>query len=317
VSLEQLHEPRAVLDALGRQLVPSFLLAEHADLAHGLQVLERKLEEDRVIIIVDNVESVLTDTSTEAAVDESKRVLPLFETLGRIGATRLLFTSRQALPKPFDGNDLEVGRLEREEARRLIAAVFATLTTSPGSTPRDVEVDALIDAVSGHARSLVLLAPIVLARGVPSTVDQLKSRCKTCGASTRTSGSSLCFASLDVSLRHLSPEERGALRPLAMFQGGGHRMAIARALGVKHDDGAGPLPEKLFALGLMTRVEPGYIRFDPALAPKLLEELSATETDAARGSGSKLRPPWHAFYTTTWRRTPRSSFALDPPTCRI
>ncbi|MGH9844598.1 MAG: AAA family ATPase, partial [Blastocatellia bacterium] len=59
VSLEEYHDARGVLDALGRQLLPSYSVAEYNDLAAALQPVAQALRDRRTVIVIDNVESVL------------------------------------------------------------------------------------------------------------------------------------------------------------------------------------------------------------------------------------------------------------------
>jgi hypothetical protein len=63
VSLEEIQDVRPVVDALGRQLVPKYSVAHYpADqlLGQALQPIQRALEDAATVIVVDNVESVLT-----------------------------------------------------------------------------------------------------------------------------------------------------------------------------------------------------------------------------------------------------------------
>ena len=62
VSLEDVQETRAVVDGIGRQLVPQYSVAQYPAeqlLGRALQPIQRALEDERTVIVVDNVESVL------------------------------------------------------------------------------------------------------------------------------------------------------------------------------------------------------------------------------------------------------------------
>ncbi|MCK4316846.1 MAG: CHAT domain-containing protein, partial [Anaerolineae bacterium] len=60
VCLESVQETRAVVDGIGRQLVPNYSVAEYPAeqlLGRALQPIQRALEDERTVIVVDNVES--------------------------------------------------------------------------------------------------------------------------------------------------------------------------------------------------------------------------------------------------------------------
>src|SRR5262249_2362418 len=110
VSVEAHGTARAVLDALGRQLVPDYSVATFASLEQAEQPLTGALVEQRTLLVVDNLESILhppylaADTPELLAEEDRSElaaILALCERLHRHGETRLLFTSREALPAPF------------------------------------------------------------------------------------------------------------------------------------------------------------------------------------------------------------------------
>lgn len=84
---------RAVVDVLGQQLVhKDYRVAEYKDLEQALQPIQRELENQRVLIVVDNVESLLADEANLAEVLELLRGLLL-----------------SALPSPISGEGLGMG----------------------------------------------------------------------------------------------------------------------------------------------------------------------------------------------------------------
>jgi len=90
------------------------------------------------------------------------------------------------------------------------------------------------------------------------------------------------FASVELSLRRLPAGTRERIRPLGVFQGGGSLTAIAAMLGGLDREAVVGLARQLEEVGLAELIEPGYVRFDPALGPALVRELSETERDTAR-----------------------------------
>jgi hypothetical protein len=108
VSVEQHSHDRAVLDALGRQLVgQDYSVATFTTLDDACRPVERVLREDSVLLVIDNLESVLPtpplpgaapDPLADLTADTADAILQLCARLGAIGDTRLGFTSREALP---------------------------------------------------------------------------------------------------------------------------------------------------------------------------------------------------------------------------
>ncbi len=85
---------------------------------------------------------------------------------------RLVFTSRESPPEPFDDvrNHLHLTRLDKPDAVALVARVMTDAGLAP---PREEEendappeIETLVEAVDCHARSLVLLAPRIPHIGV-------------------------------------------------------------------------------------------------------------------------------------------------------
>ena len=130
VSVETHGHRRAVLDALGRQLVgDNYSAAAFDDVEQAILPIERALREQSTLLVVDNMESILLppyletpEALSEEAGRELKAILALCERLLKVGDTRLVFTSREALPAPFDAprHRRELHRLDREDAVKLV-----------------------------------------------------------------------------------------------------------------------------------------------------------------------------------------------------
>ncbi len=72
------------------------------------------------------------------------------------------------------------------------------------------------------------------------------------------------YASVELSLRRLSPEIREHVQRLAVFHGGGHLWVIANVLEIELEQ-SGIIPESLVRVGLGEGQDYGYLRLDPAL----------------------------------------------------
>ena len=276
VSLEKVQDARAVVDALGRQLVlPKYSVAEYpADqlLKQALQPIQRALEDEPTVVVVDNVESALPDLTG------FRNLSGLFTRLLESDPhTRLVFTSREDLPEPFAPQKrryLRLGRLRREDAIQLVEQHM------PEPPPPDdaTKIEELVEAVQGHARSLVLLAPEVSRRGVMVTTATLSHLMAKLHDAYPDDRERSLYASVELSLGRLSPEMRQRIRPLGVFQGEADINVLAPVLGMSVPE-TQPLVEALIGVGLADHVAYGHIRLHPALGPYLAQELTAEETE--------------------------------------
>jgi hypothetical protein len=188
VSVETHGHQRAVVDALGRQVVGTAFSAA-GDLEAAILQVERALREQATLVVVDNMESVLLppfvaqetpEALSEDAAQELAAILAVCARLLKAGDTRLVFTSREALPAPFDArrHRRELHRLDRDDAVKLVERVLNVDGGGGGaagaaSDAAREEIEQLLDAVHGHARTLALLAPALRARGVDATRTSL------------------------------------------------------------------------------------------------------------------------------------------------
>jgi tetratricopeptide (TPR) repeat protein len=265
-SVEQLTEARQALFSLGQQLIPNFATRTGTDDEHGCQLLEQFLSDQKTLLVIDNVESIL-ETRDQGG------ILKLCERLGKAGGTRLVYTSREALPSPFEQHRLQIGRLDPETAKRVLRSV---LSKAPAGANEE-DLSNLVAALGGHARSLVLIAREVGAAGVRHATENLRKVLEAIEAKHPGERENSVLASAELSLRRLPAELRRLLGPLSVFHGGGSLGGIGLALELGPDR-VRELAGALIGVGLAELVEPGYLRFDPAL---LGVELWAGEREKA------------------------------------
>ena len=300
VSVEEHGDAQAVLFALGAQLVPDYVRQGGTEYDMGLQLLERVLRQEAVLLVFDNLESLLLpppDEALGAATDLAfepevlHNVLALARHLNAIGRTRLIFTSREALPEPFTRFHIALDRLERRDAITLVGQVLAEHSgDDPRRRPADEDEAAiaeLVDAVGCHARSLVLLAREVGRSGVRQATQRLHELMAGLQRRYPNDRQRSLLASVELSLRRLPADLRHKLGPLGAFQGGGTGWAMAQVLGLDYQqDEEITLGRQLEAVGLGTLLSVGsgltYLRLNPALAPALWGELSETQRHSAR-----------------------------------
>ena len=269
VSLEEYSHDRAVLDALGRQLVGkrysvATLSETNGDLKKALQPIQRVLENESCLLLLDNMESLLADN------DNIQPVLQLaHDLLASDSKTRLLLTSRESLPTPFNhqARQITLGELNKTDAKQLIINVMnqqglALKHDDQGRTPE--EVNALITAVNGHARALVLLAQELSIQGVTATTENLQAIMQKLEQDHKGERENSLFASLELSLQRLSAESRELVKGLAVLHDGGDLTMIAHILEIE-DEVAAQLCAELIQVGLAEEKDYHYLRLDPAL----------------------------------------------------
>ncbi|MFH0980157.1 MAG: TIR domain-containing protein [Planctomycetota bacterium] len=290
VSVETHSNVAAVLDAIGRQLVPDYSVATFDDLERAIQPVERALIEQSTLLVVDNMESILLPPyleTPEALSEEARReldaILKLCARLNAKGETRLVFTSREALPAPFaaERHRRELPELAREDAVKLVERVLNQEAAGAGEAAdagREA-IEQLVDAVHGHARTLALLAPALRSRGVEATRASLVELMAEMERKFPGSREKSVFASVELSLRRMSPANRDKARVLGVFHGGVDLEAFRVMMEWEEPDVAS-LAVDLIGTGLATPNRYNHLTLNPALCPYVRGQMDAAEREA-------------------------------------
>ncbi|MFZ0409868.1 MAG: CHAT domain-containing protein [Cyanobium sp.] len=301
VSVELCSQGQAVLDALGRQLVGAdYSAAKYESPEQALLPIERALREQPTLLVIDNMESVLLppyletpELLGEEAALELQEILALAERLLRSGKTRLVFTSREALPAPFDAQPQrwELHQLEKGDAVALIERSLAAGESNAAGAgagtaaleARREDIEALVAAVQGHARTLALLAPELRRRGVAATqvalvelMQQMQQQVAQLPADDPRRREQSLFASVELSLRRLSAANRERARLLGVFHGGVDLDVLRAMTGWEPAEVEG-LALELVGTGLATANPYNHLSLNPALCPYLKASLSEEE----------------------------------------
>ena len=320
VSVEphNVQDVRGVLDAIGRQLLPKYAVAEYGrDMAAALQPVERALRDFPTVILIDNMESVLPDSegNNPAGAADVTELLELGQNLlAASERCRLIFTSRERLPAPFalPKHTVELDRLSETEAILLVERVMAEHGWEPPQTDNAAtpeEVAELVASVHRHPRALVLLAREVAA-GVRATTRNLTRLMEKLEARNRGDRENSLYASVELSLRRLPPEARDQVNRLAVFHGGGHVVNMAKVMGIEPDS-MGAMAQMLIDVGMAEPREYDYLRLDPALPaylklgqpPERLAELETIWAGAMRQLVGFLYQQMTQDSTTAFRLT--------------
>jgi tetratricopeptide (TPR) repeat protein len=295
VSVEGLERniAQSVLDKLGGQLVkPSFSTQAdcHGDIGKAEQEIVRVLRERPTLLVIDNMESILlppllAETTPEAlsaeAREELKTLLALSERLLKAGETRVIFTSREQLPTPFDAgrHRWELHQLDKEDAVKLVERALNAEGSEGGASDATREqIEALVDAVHCHARTLALLTLALRAKGVEETHKSLIELMAEMERKFPGKREQSLFASVELSLRRMLPANRDRVRVLGVFQGGFKTEVLGRMMQWKEEDVV-PLARELVSTGLATANRYAHLTLNPALCPYLRERLESPERD--------------------------------------
>jgi len=314
VSVETHSHAAAVLDAVGRQLAgqgysvaalgpphPSAAAARDPlqDLEQAILPIERALAEQPTLLVIDNLETILpppylAEQTPEALRDDARdalaAILALCDRLLAVGDTRLIFTSRETLPAPFaaERRCRELERLAPEDAVRLVErALEGARDHRPGAADAATResIDALVESVHGHARTLALLAPSLRALGVERTRARLTDLMADMDRRFPGSRERSVFASVELSLERLAPANRERAAVLGVFHGGVQLGLLRHLTGWEQADCAA-LAEDLSRTGLATFDPYNHLTLNPALCPYLRRRLGPTELEALTGRGT-------------------------------
>jgi tetratricopeptide (TPR) repeat protein len=299
VSVETHSDLAAVIDAIGRQLVPgysaaTFSVATLDGFEKAMLPIERVLAEQSTLLVMDNMESILLPPyieTSEALSEEARReldsILRLCARLNAKEGTRLVFTSREALAAPFDAqrNRCELHQLAREEAVKLVERALNQDAEGAGAAADAAReaIEQLVEAVHGHARTLAVLAPALRSRGVERTRASLVELMGEMEQKFPGSREQSVFASVELSLRRLSPANRERVRVLGLFYGAVDLDVLRMMMDWENAD-INSLARELIGTGLATPNPYDHLTLNPALCPYLRGQL-----DAAQGSELTVR----------------------------
>ncbi|MDS4032233.1 MAG: tetratricopeptide repeat protein, partial [Candidatus Contendobacter sp.] len=194
----------------------------------------------------------------------------------------LIFTSREALPTPFANprHQGELHQLAREDAVKLVERVLSVDGNAGASSDAArEEIEQLVDAVHGHARTLALLAPALRERGVAATRESLVELMAEMEQRFPGSREQSVFASVELSLQRLSAANRERARVLGVFHGGVHPAVLCPMMQWGMEDFTA-LASELIKTGLATPNRYNHLTLNPALCPYLRGRLDATEHEA-------------------------------------
>ncbi len=297
VSVEGLEKNLAesILDQLGQQLLlkPNFSTQAdcHGELDQVEKEVVRLLREQPTLLIIDNMESILLppfveeetpEALSQEAREEVTALLALSERLLKVGETRLIFTSREPLPTPFSAERQrrELHRLDRKDAVKLVERVLNAGGGDAGTSSEAAgeQIEQLVDAVHGHARTLGLLAPSLRERGVEATRASLVKLMTDMEQQFPGNREHSLFASVELSLQRMSDANRERTRVLGVFHGGVSLTVLHMMMQWEKAD-VETFGVELLATGLATPNRYSHLTLNPALCPYLRGKMDAAELE--------------------------------------
>ena len=225
--------------------------------------------------------STPSDAGEDSALasDERERADEILRLAARLlagGETRVVFTSREALPVPFAGATqcLELERLSRADAVQLVERALGLDVAGMGhaAEAQRAEIESLVDAVHGHARTLALLAPALRERGPAATQAALVELIEAMERRFPGQREHSLLASAELSLRRLPPGLRERAPVLGVFHGAVDLDMLRHMTGWEAAE-VQALGQALVATGLARGEAYNHLSLNPALCPYLAAQL--------------------------------------------
>ena len=211
-----------------------------------------------------------------------------------IAHTRIIFTTREPLPPPYDkkGQSCHLGRLSTQDAITLVQEAMKAAQLTPKEMPDGSpapDVERLVTSVNCHARSLVLLAPHIHRLGVDQTGDDLNQLMAELHAQYPDDRERSLYASVELSLRRLPEDVRQSVDMLAVFHGGVNERVWSLMTGQ-----GDPMEQLLIQLlanhsGNEAELLKKLNNTDPSAIMELLSQMKQTESQTTALSFQKLQ----------------------------
>ena len=207
---------------------------------------------------------------------ELAEILKLCVRLNRIGDTLIIFTSRESLPEPYDHprNRIDLYRLAREDAVELVKKTLQD--TYAIADERLEAIENLVDTVQCHARTLALLGEPLQRLGIAKTRTQLAELMADMHRRFPNNREQSLYASVELSLRRLSPKHREQVKVLGVFHGVVN-LDVLRLMMDWTPKAVVELGKALSDTGLAIPMPHNHLCLDPVLCSYLSASLDATE----------------------------------------
>ncbi|MDS4029903.1 MAG: TIR domain-containing protein [Candidatus Contendobacter sp.] len=272
VHADNAGNPRALLETLGRQLLPvggHWTVGQYPTQWQALDHLRQTLRPIPILLVLDQIEC--WPAEHDEAFDQFwKDLMSEWPTLHLLALGR---AGPPSFAQPWA--EIKLVALDETDAIALLGQMLIAAGEAPPSTDNGAsfqQLRELVAMVGCHPGALLRLAPGVGVQGVSAILTLLRPLQADL---LRRHGDDLqwpLYLGLELELRRLSASDRDLLAVLAFFKDGVHRIALGHALELD-TLATQTFCARLIALGLAEDRGHGHLRFDPALARYLFGQL--------------------------------------------
>ena len=278
VHADDASNPRALLETLGRQLLPTgdhWTVGQYPTLWQALDYLRQALRPSPTLLVLDQIER--WPAEHDEAFDRFWKDL-----LSEWPALRLLALGRVGPPSfapPW--TEIKLAALDETDAIILLGQMLITAGEAPPSADNGAsfrQLRELATLAGGHPGALLRLAREVSHQGVSATLTLLRPLRAALLRRHEDDPQWPLYLVLALDLRRLPTSDQELLPVLAFFKDGVNRIAMGHSLGLD-TLAIQNLCARLITLGLAEDRGHGHLRFDPALA-RYLSNLLDPDTRA-------------------------------------
>jgi tetratricopeptide (TPR) repeat protein len=256
------------------------------DSKKAMQQVQAALTKRRMLVIADNLESILPDGEAPLEVEERTQLWNVLLELQRLGAGVLLTTRSSAT---FDDGRLAegirvvylpLGGLSRDDAYQLASSLLTSLRIDRHRAPYQQLRD-LLWQLGYHPLSIQLVLPALRTYGLAQIQQDFVTLLPRFTDDAETGRNRSLLASLEYSLRRLNENHRGLLSRLAVFEGGASEDDLLAITEITEADWAKLRPAlEQVALLTVEQLEGAnfpFLHFHPVLIPFLRGQLGAQD----------------------------------------
>lgn len=274
-------DPRALLETLGRQLLPTgdhWNVGQYPTLWQALETFRQTLRPHLTLIVLDQIER--WPTEHDEAFDQFWKDL-----LNEWPGLHLLVLGRTGPPsfaRPWI--ETKLAPLDENDAITLLGQTLIAAGEAPPFADCGASFQQLYELVAlagGHPAALRRLARETGAQGVSATLALARPIRAELLRRHNDDPQWPLYLALALDLRRLSASDRDLLTVLAFFKDGVHRIALGHVLELD-TLATQSFCARLIALGLVEDRSHGHLCFDPALAHYLSGQLDPNARAAWR-----------------------------------
>jgi tetratricopeptide (TPR) repeat protein len=274
-------DPRALLDALGRQLLPTgehWAVGQYPTLWQALDHLRQTLRPRPILIVLDQIECWPAEHD-EAFARFWKDLVNEWPALRLVALGR---TGPPSFAQPWA--QMRLAPLDETDAITLIGQALIAAGEGPPAADSGAgfrQLRELAALAGGHPGALLRVAHEIGVRGASAALRLLRPLRADLLRRHDDDPQWPLYLALELDLRRLPVSARDPLAVLAFFKDGVNRIALERALELDTPT-TNALCARLIALGLAEDRGYGHLRFDPALVRYLDGQLDPNQRAAWR-----------------------------------